>query len=85
MVRLTEDGVAADCCNCRHFRMNRPAPEYCTTRKERVHPLNESHPEKYYSTNIVVKECPDFKLRKGLKLFNQITYPNIFKKLGKYK
>ncbi len=27
------------CCDCKHFRMWKPEPEYCTVKKSRVDPL----------------------------------------------
>ena len=46
------DDLIRCCCDCRHFRMWKPEPEYCTKKKTRVDPLKESEP------------C--FKLRKAL-------------------
>jgi hypothetical protein len=46
------DEFIRNCCICKHFRMWKPEPEYCTKKKAVVNPLAESEP------------C--FKLRKGL-------------------
>ena len=43
------------CCDCSHFRMWKPQPEWCTEKKERVNPLNCN--------------CPMFTRRKNLKYF----------------
>ena len=44
------------CCDCKHFRMWKPQPEYCTVLKGKVDPLQQN------------KDC--YKLRKGLPMVN---------------
>lgn len=46
------DGIIETCCDCRHFRMWKPEPEYCTLMKTTVKPLATG--------------CPDFVRRKNL-------------------
>jgi len=50
------DDCKRDCCICKHFRMFKPEPEWCTVKKMRVDPLCEDEP------------C--WELRKGLPVFN---------------
>lgn len=59
MKRMTEEmNPEEDCCICRHFRMWKPQPKYCTVKKEIVDPLQRG--------------MPCFKLRKGLPVITPI-------------
>jgi hypothetical protein len=52
------DKFLRHCCICRHFRMFKPSPEWCTRKKTKVPPFG-------------IEKC--FKLRKGMSVFNLAT------------